>query len=559
MAATIGKLVVTLQARTAKFRKSMKRVSKRIGAFATNLRQIGTRVAKFGAIVAGAALAGMAFFTKKAFETIDVTAKLSKQIGISIDGLRGLGRAAEITGAGQASLQKGLGFLGKALGEAKSGLGEGKAALESLGLAAEDIIDLPMDKTFGIIADRMNNLATQSEKAFVASKLFGRGGLALVNTLALGSRGLEEMAQKSLLLQGSLSDFDAGKVEEANDAIADMRMSFTGLFDRVAVAVAPFVQSMADRMTKLMVWWREKVSDAIPRILDWFKSMAVGAAVMAEGIWQSVKQIPANMEIAVIEAFKIWSIGLSKMKATWLTFAAVFETGWQGVETVIADVWDNVKISFFNAITWIGDKLAGFAQWVIDVLPGKNEWAQGLVDGYREGLDAVDSISDNIEKRSQKRWREFWKTNEVGAVQFTRDMDKLNQEAALLQKTMTEKQGALFGDAAGKTSASWIEDIFSDISAIDLGGAGDAFEAGGKMAGKAFVDAAKTFTTPGAIEAGTVEAYSATVRASYKSLADNGKKTVDELKESNTLQRETNREIRFLGAGNILTETRAFA
>lgn len=555
MAATIGKLVVTLKARTAKFQKSMKRVSKRVGAFASNMRQVGTRVAKFGALLATAALAGMAFFTKKSFESIDATAKFSTQLGISIDALRGMSRVAELTGASQETLFKSLEKLTKGIGEAKQGLGQAKFGLEALGMSYEDIIDLPMEKALGIISDGMNQLATQSEKAFVASSLFGRGGIQMMNALALGSKELERMVERTKLFQGTLSKIDAAKVEEANDAIFDLGASWTGFFDRVAVATAPFVTRMAESLTKVLIWWRQQASKRIPEIILWFKSMVAGAVAMAKGIWQSVKQIPDNMEIAVIEAFKIWSIGLSKMKAVWIQFAAVFETGWQGVEMVIADVWDNVKISFFNAISWIGDKLASFSQWVIDTLPGKNEWAQGLVDGYKEGLDEVDSISADIEKRAQDRWRGFWKANESGAMQFTNDMEKLNDETEALQQILTARQGALLG--GGGAGDTWLDDIFAGISAIDLGGAGGPFEAGGKMAGKAFVDAAKSFTTPGAIEAGTVQAYSATVRASYKSLADNGKKTVDELKESNNLQRQTNRELVAMRSDSGV-ETRSF-
>lgn len=540
--ATIGKLVVSLTTRTGKFRKGMAKSSARIKKFAVGIAGIAARAAKFGAVMAGVAAAGVAYFTKQAFATIDATAKLSRQMGISIDGLRGLSRAAQITGADQGALTKGLGFLGKALGEAKSGIGEGKQALESLGLSAEDLIDLPLEKTVGIIADSMNNLTNQSEKAFVASKLFGRGGLALVNTLALGSKGLEEMAAGTKLLQGTLTAIDAGKVEAANDAIVDMRTAATGLFERVAIAVGPFVKRIADNVTRLFIFIREHAAAIMPKVIDWFKGMAVTVADVVGSIWADIKQIPKFIQFAAVEGYRIFKTGMLRLKKEWTTFKAIFETGWSGIGTLIADMWDNVKISFLSAIKWIGDKLSAFAKWIVDVLPGKNEWASELIEGYDQGLAEVDNISDDIEQRSRERWAKFWKANETGANQLTKDMDNLNTELAVLNKALDVTGADIFaGKESGKGWASAIGTAISKIQAIKLPGVVEEFKKGGKLAGGDIATAIKQATSPAAIEKGTVAAYSATVRVANKSIADNGRKTVAALNESNKLQRQANK------------------
>ncbi len=543
MAGTVGKLIVTMTARTGKFRKGLGRAGSIVKKFASGMAGMAKKVLKFGAIMATAAVVGIAFFTKKAFESIDATAKLARQIGISIDGLRGLNRAAIITGASAEDVTKAVGVFGKTLGEAAiKGIGLGKDALDALNLSAEDLIELPVDESISIIADEMNKMGTQAEKAFVASKLFGRGGLALVNTLALGSKGLKEMADGAKLLQGSLSAFDAAKVEEANDAIADMRLVWTGMFERIAVTTGPLVKRVADFFAKLFIWIRERAAETVPKIIEWFKGIVSAAALMATGIWNKVKKIPDFIRFAAVEMYRIWKTGIIKIRTEWATFSAIFSAGWEGIGTLIADMWDTVKISFLNAISWIGNKLSGFAKWLVDKLPGEQEWANNLIKGYDQGLNEVDRLSKDIEKQSRDRWSGFWAANEQGATTLTKDMGNLKAELDILNKALTGQQAEILaGRDSGKGWAVAIKGIIGDIQSIKLPAVTDAFAEGGKTAGDSLAKSVKAITTPAAIEKGTVEAFSSTVRSTYKALADTGKRTVSEMKENNRLQKETNR------------------
>lgn len=552
MAGTVGKLVVTLTARTGKFQKGLRKAGSMVGNFASGVAGITKKIFKFGAIMATAAVAGIAYFTKQAFASIDATAKLARQIGISIDGLRGLNRAAIITGASQEDVTKAVGVFTKTIGEAAvRGIGLGKDALDALGLSAEDLIKLPVDQSVAIIADEMNKLGTQSEKAYVASKLFGRGGLAMINTLALGSKGLAEMTAGAITLQGSLSAFDAAKVEEANDAIADMRLTWTGMFERIAVVTAPMVKWIGDTFAKLFIWIRKNAATMIPKIIDWFKNIVSAAAIMATGIWNQIKQIPNYIRFAAVEMYRIWKTGIIRIRTEWTTFSAIFSTGWEGIGTLIADMWDNVKIAFFNAISWIGNKLSGFAKWLVDKLPGENEWAQNLIKGYDQGLNEVDQLSKDIEQRGRDRWSNFWAANQKGAQTLTKDMDNLKSELDILNKALTGTQAEILaGRDSGKGWAVAIKNIIGDIQSIKLPAVTEAFAKGGTMAGDSLAEAVKTITTPAAIEKGTVAAFSSTVQSTYKALADTGKRTVNEIKENNKLQRETNR---LLEAGQTAT------
>jgi len=279
--ATIGNISIGLSARTAAFEKGMRRGRKVLRGFGRAASRISRRVLTLGGALSGAAVVGgLTIFTKRSFEGIDATAKLSDRIGIATDKLAGLQHAAEITGAGTQILNKGLQYMEKGLGEAALGIGEAKYALDSLGLSVEQLINLPADKKFALIADKMSKLTTTSEKAFVAQKMFGRAGMALINTLNLGSGGLERMQAEADKLGIAFTRIDAAKVELANDAIVRMKASFTGAFNVLAIQLAPYVLDITDRITA----FGTEGEGAGVKVSEAFQSVARGVAFVSNGI-----------------------------------------------------------------------------------------------------------------------------------------------------------------------------------------------------------------------------------------------------------------------------------
>ncbi len=79
--ATIATLNVLIKATTAPFKKALRSASASAKKFGKSIAAIGKRVAKFGALVATGAVAGLAVLTKQAFAAIDSMAKLSGAIG----------------------------------------------------------------------------------------------------------------------------------------------------------------------------------------------------------------------------------------------------------------------------------------------------------------------------------------------------------------------------------------------------------------------------------------------------------------------------------------------
>lgn len=225
------------------------KVSAKLGGIDSKMAGFGSRIKQIGGILAG-------YFSINAFrgmistqlQTLDATAKLSDELGISTEALLGFQHAAELTGTSNETLAKGLQRLVRRLGEAKAGLGEGRKGLEALGLDATKMAEMSADEALMVIADRIAGIGTASERAAAAYALFGRQGQELMNFF-MGGRGyLEAMRKEVDALGASFSRTDLRKIEEANDAMARMQKSLSGIKGSITIALAPTLTSLANKL-----------------------------------------------------------------------------------------------------------------------------------------------------------------------------------------------------------------------------------------------------------------------------------------------------------------------
>lgn len=216
------------------------------------LKKLAGRVGGLGAAVAAVAgAAGLGALVKKTFETADATAKVADKIGITTKALGGLRHAAELTGVSQNTLDQALQRVTRRIAEAANGTGEAKDALRELGIDAEKLVKHPLQEQLGIVADKMGNVETRADKVRLAMKLFDSEGVALVNTLDLGSEGLKEIAAEADAFGISMSRVDAAKIEAANDAITRSKARFTGVVNVISAKLAPVVQFVIERFSGL--------------------------------------------------------------------------------------------------------------------------------------------------------------------------------------------------------------------------------------------------------------------------------------------------------------------
>lgn len=213
------------------------------------VNSIHTKLLAVGTLTTFAAL------TKSAFASIDALAKTADKIGVTTTALSGLRHAAELTGVSANTMDMALQRFTRRTAEAAIGTGEAKDALKELGLDARELTQIGTDQAMLRVADAMGQIPAQADKVRLAMKLFDSEGVALVNTLAAGSDGMKEMMVEAEVLGLAVSRIDAAKIEQANDAVTKMQGLSTGLFNQIAVKVAPV-------MTKLVTGWVDSAKGA---------------------------------------------------------------------------------------------------------------------------------------------------------------------------------------------------------------------------------------------------------------------------------------------------------
>lgn len=214
----------------------------------------GIKGALFNAKTAIAGLVGVAGFGAligSSLKAADSLAKTSDKLGLSTEALGGLRHAAELTGVSTNTMDMALQRMTRRLSEAAQGTGEAVGALEELGINAKDIAKLEPDKAFQKLSAAMAETSTQGDKVRLAMKLFDSEGVALVNTMALGEKGLQDATAAAIDYGVALNRADASKIERANDAMLRIQTVIKGVGTTIAVQLAPFIEVISNKLAQL--------------------------------------------------------------------------------------------------------------------------------------------------------------------------------------------------------------------------------------------------------------------------------------------------------------------
>ena len=259
---------------------------KGLAAFGRGLKSVTSSIFSMRTALVGlAGAAGFGFLVKRSLNATDALAKTASKIGTTTEALSKLQYAAQITGVEQNTLNMALQRFTRRAAEAAKGTGEAKGALRELGVDANKLQKIPLDQQMAVLADAFGNVKTESDKLRLAFKLFDSEGAALVNTLALGRDGLEDLFGRAKALGLVMSADAAAGVEKANDALTDMFAVARGLFSQFTAALAPAIETIANKMTDFAT----KTADAEGGIEKFAQNMA-------KAFLQSVKAVVSAMQ-----------------------------------------------------------------------------------------------------------------------------------------------------------------------------------------------------------------------------------------------------------------------
>jgi hypothetical protein len=254
MATKIGNLNVKVTAETKKFSGGMKRAKAETKGFGSAIKKVKVGVSAFA--IAGAAGilavgASLTVLTKKAFETIDATAKLADSVGATVEGFTGMRFAAGIAGVGAEEVEKAYAKMERGIGQARQGLAGQVRAFDALGLSADQLAAKDPTAAMTDILDALGKLPSAADKAAVASDIFGKSGLKLLPLANEGAEGIKALIAEADSLGLTFTRIDAAKIEQANDSVTRLKSLFQGAVQVFAIQVAPIVTELATRFVSV--------------------------------------------------------------------------------------------------------------------------------------------------------------------------------------------------------------------------------------------------------------------------------------------------------------------
>jgi len=231
MAMTIGEIEIRLTAAVGQFEAQMNRANKSITGFGRTAKTIG------GMIAGAFAVRAVTNYAATVSRAADANAKHARSLGMSLEGLIELQHAGTLAGISIDQMSKNMDMMVKRIGQG----GAASDALSKLGLSAEKIKNVGLDKGLNEITLALNRVQDPMKRAALATDMFGRTGMKM---LQLTQRMNGEARELGL----TMSDIDAKKLESVNDNFTRLAATMKGAMQSALVALAPKIEQITNML-----------------------------------------------------------------------------------------------------------------------------------------------------------------------------------------------------------------------------------------------------------------------------------------------------------------------
>ena len=273
-----GRAFVELFADDKRLVRGLKRASAKMKSWGTKMTSLGAKAMAAG----GAMMAPLLGSVKSFMSAGDALDKMSSRVGVSVEFLGQLGHAAALGGTDLAALEAGIRRMQRTAYDATRGLSTAKDAFAALGVNVrgangqlKGTEQLYMESVAAL--SRMSN---ETQKAALASTIFGRSGTAMLPMLKDGTAGMAAMMQEAQRLGLVMSGEDAQAAATLTDCWTRLVSTLKMVSVQVGAALAPSLTDLSKR-----------VLGVITPVIDWIKSngqlivniMKIAAVVTAAG------------------------------------------------------------------------------------------------------------------------------------------------------------------------------------------------------------------------------------------------------------------------------------
>jgi hypothetical protein len=163
------------------------------------------------------AISGIQRFVSSTIELADSMGKTAEQTGLTIEEISALRFAAEQADVEFSTLQTSLIKFNRTIAEAKSGNKAAKDAFLQLGISMETVRNLKPEDLFTLIAQRVSELGSETDRTKALVDIFSRTGADLGPLFAQGAEGIAKAKEAAKELGVVISGEANDKVRKLGD------------------------------------------------------------------------------------------------------------------------------------------------------------------------------------------------------------------------------------------------------------------------------------------------------------------------------------------------------
>lgn len=227
---------------TEKAEKSGSKVGSAFSSIAKGAAAVGTAVVA-GATAVGTAAFKMASDTSEAADNID---KMSKKISISREAYQEWDYILSQNGMSVDKLQTGIKTLTSKMDAARDGTASAAEVFDTLGISVTNADGSlrSQEEVFEETIKALQGMENETERAKLATELFGKAGLEMAPLLNSTAEKTEELKSKAHELGMVMSDdtIDAGV--KFTDTMDTIKRSLGGMMNNLGGTVLPIIQSV---------------------------------------------------------------------------------------------------------------------------------------------------------------------------------------------------------------------------------------------------------------------------------------------------------------------------
>lgn len=406
--ALIGEIITKIKVDASQQKRELSRAKKALLGFGKVAKKALSGLV-VGAGVATAAFVGVAAVVNKTADSIDLLAKKSDKLGLTVAALQKLEFQAKLSGVSTETMGTALQRMVRRVAEAAQGTGVAVKALDELGLSAKELNNLSPDKQFRLIADAMKKIGNQGDKVKLAMQLFDTEGVSLVNTM---NSNLEATGKQFDKLGLSITQSQAKAVEAFTDSKTVLGEILGGFAQKLTVALSP----VFTRMIKF-------VSDFIIK----FGGMTKVGEAVANGIKSAMSGVVGSINV-VLNVIDLMKIGFNQaIKAAWQLEASM--------RTIFSPVLSKQYVeAAFNAVVKAENRIAQIRQGIIT----RDKTAGAIQQSINGAKGAVNKAAAPM---SQGKLELLVKTDPHAAIEILKKDKVVDQMVQAIIREETAKIG----------------------------------------------------------------------------------------------------------------------